>query len=349
MAQMKAMVKTQKGVGFVEVKDVPKPEVKTDHDILIRVKQAGVCGTDLHIYNDMFPYNVPVILGHEFVGVVEAVGSKITEFKPGDRVIAEPHTLACGTCEMCRSGHPHMCSTKRSPGYGIDGCAAEYICYSQPELVHKVPDNVPDSVAVLAEPMAVAMNAVIDRTKIELGDVVVISGAGPIGQLCAVCAMEAGAYQVIMLGTDADEELRFPTARELGVTRTINVQKEDAAAVINEMTNGRGADVTMECSGAASAVNNAIDITRVFGRMGVVAIPGPEKISVKWSQSIHKCHRIEMCYSSSPISWVRVLHLMATTKKDLSKLATMTVPLTEWESVFEAVKAGKCIKGVLVP
>lgn len=114
------------------------------------------------------------------------------------------------------------------------------ICYSQPELVHKISDNVPDSVAVLTEPMAVAMNGVIDRTKVELGDVVVTSGAGPIGQLSAVCALEAGAYQVIMLGTDADEELRFPIARELGVARTINVMKENAVDIINEMTNGRG-------------------------------------------------------------------------------------------------------------
>ena len=349
MEMMKAMVKTTKGVGFVEVKDVPKPEIKTEKDILIRVKQAGVCGTDIHIYNDMFPYNVPVILGHEFVGEIEAVGSAVKNLKPGDRVIAEPHTLACGTCEMCRSGHPHMCSTKRSPGYGIDGCAAEYICYSQPELVHKVPDNVPDSVAVLTEPMAVAMNGVIDRTKVELGDVVVISGAGPIGQLSAVCALEAGAYQVIMLGTDADEELRFPIARELGVTRTINVMKENAVDIINEMTDGRGVDVTMECSGAASAVNTAIDVTRVFGRIGVIAIPGPETIPVKWATSIHKCHRLEMCYSSSPISWVRVLHLMAATNRDLSCLATMRVPLADWAEVFDAIKAGKCIKGVLIP
>ena len=242
-----------------------------------------------------------------------------------------------------------MCSTKRSPGYGIDGCAAEYICYSQPELVHKVPDNVPDSVAVLTEPMAVAMNGVIDRTKVELGDVVVISGAGPIGQLSAVCALEAGAYQVIMLCTDADEELRFPIARELGITRTINVMKENAVDIINEMTDGRGADVTMEGSGAASAVNTAIDVTRVFGRIGVIAIPGPETIPVKWATSIHKCHRLEMCYSSSPISWVRVLHLMATTNRDLSRLATMRVPLADWAEVFDAIKAGKCIKGVLIP
>lgn len=105
----------------------------------------------------------------------------------------------------------------------------------------------------------------------------------------------------------------------------------------------------MECSGVASAVNTAIDVTRVFGRIGVIAIPGPEMIPVKWASSIHKCHRLEMCYSSSPISWVRVLHLMATTNRDLSHLATMSAPLADWVKVFDAIKAGKCVKSVLIP
>ena len=121
--------------------------------------------------------------------------------------------------------------------------------------------------------------------------------------------------------------------------------KENVEDIINKVTNGRGTDVTMECNGATSAVNTAIDITWVFGQLGVIAIPSPKTPPVKWASPIHKCHRLEMCYSSR----VRVLHLIATINRNLSRLATVSAPLADWTNVFDAIKAGKCVKGVLIP
>ena len=346
---MKALVKTGKGVGLIEVRDVPQPTVKNDEDVLIRVTGSGICGTDLHIEEDQFPYWPPVILGHEFVGVVEQVGKAVTNVKVGDRVVGEPHTLACGKCELCREGHPQMCKTKRSPGWGIDGADAPYICYPQPDLLHKVPDNVPDNVAVLAEPMSVVVHAVVERTRVEQGNFVVISGAGPIGLLSAVAAQACGASKVVMFGTDPDEELRFKVARELGVARTVNVMKENPVDVINEMTNGRGADVIIECSGAAPAINTAIDVAKTYGKIGVIAIPGPEKISVQWAKMVHKCLTVELSFSSSYTAWNRTIQMMANAKVDLSKIVTHRVPLEDWKKTFDDIRAGRCIKGVFIP
>jgi L-iditol 2-dehydrogenase len=122
------------------VREVPTPPIRDDDWVLIRVKAAGVCGTDLHIWHDQFTYWPPVVLGHEFSGEIVETGPKVRNFKAGDRVVAEPHSLACGLCENCRQGRIQLCEHKRSPGWGIDGAFADYV--TMPEtLLHRIPGD----------------------------------------------------------------------------------------------------------------------------------------------------------------------------------------------------------------
>ena len=137
---MRALVKTAKGKGLVELRDVAVPEIGTG-EVLIEVKAAGICGTDLHIFQDEFPYWPPVILGHEFAGVIAEAGNDVADWKAGDRVVGEPHTLACGKCWLCCSGNRQLCASKRSPGWGIDGCFARYMRFPDPRLLHRIPDD----------------------------------------------------------------------------------------------------------------------------------------------------------------------------------------------------------------
>ena len=147
---MKALVKTKKGVGFIEVQEVSEPEPGPG-EVKIKVAACGVCGSDIHVRHDSFPYWPPVILGHEFTGTVVGLGKDCHRFKEGDRVVAEPHTRACGFCYLCRTGNVQICTEKRSPGWGIDGGMAEYICYPE-TLLHSIPETMSWDQAAVVEP-----------------------------------------------------------------------------------------------------------------------------------------------------------------------------------------------------
>ena len=172
--KMKAIVKKQKGEGFMELsqRDIPKI---SDDEVLIKVEYAGICGTDIHIKHDQFPYWPPVIMGHEFSGTVVKIGSAVTDYAVGDRVVGEPHNLACGRCHLCRNGKIQLCEKKRSIGWGIDGAFAEYVKMSE-KLLHKIPQGVSLKTAAMAEPCAIVAHQVLERMKITPGDYVVIMG-----------------------------------------------------------------------------------------------------------------------------------------------------------------------------
>lgn len=137
---MKAVVKIGKGKGLVEVRDVPTPEINYS-EVLIKVHCSGICGTDIHIWNDEFPYYPPVILGHEFSGEIVRIGKKVSGWEIGDKVVSELHTMTCGVCRFCRAGNYQACKFKRAPGWGVNGSFAEYI--KMPSwLLHRIPDGV---------------------------------------------------------------------------------------------------------------------------------------------------------------------------------------------------------------
>lgn len=176
---MKAVVKYGQEDGKVEMREVPVPAIGTG-DVLLEVKAAGICGSDIEMWRHHFTYrvNTPVIQGHEFCGVIAALGEKVRGFKVGDRVISETSAYVCGTCRYCRTGHYNMCPSRLGYGYGTDGAFTNYVKVRQ-EILHWMPERLSFEEAALTEPACVAYNAVIGRSRVNPGDIVAVIGPGP--------------------------------------------------------------------------------------------------------------------------------------------------------------------------
>ncbi len=345
---MKALVKTQKGKGYIELRDVPEPKNPGNGEVLIKIEMCGICGTDIHVKHDNFPYWPPVTLGHEFVGVVEQTGEGCTMVQTGDRVVAEPHTKACGKCYLCRTGNIQICPEKRSPGWGIDGGMAKYICYPE-KLLHKMPENMTWQQAVMAEPTANVVTDLLERTRVEPGDFVVVIGPGPIGLLAAMAARTAGASEVVITGTSGDEGLRFDTAAELGFKNIVNISKEDPVKKIMEMTGGKGADVVVECSGAPAAISTCPDMLRKMGRICVIGLTGGKKVELEWDKFAFKVANVVFNLSTFYTSWDKSIKLIASGQIQAEKLVTHKKKLEQWQEAFEAVENLEALKAVLIP
>jgi L-iditol 2-dehydrogenase len=339
---MKALVKTKKGQGFLEIRELPIPEIN-DNEVLVKVHYGGICGTDIHIYTNQFPiYYPPVILGHEFSGEITKLGKKVNDWEIGDRVVGECQSLVCGKCRFCRTGHPEACTHKRSPGWGIDGAFADYIKIPA-WLLHKIPDNVSFKQAALTEPAAVSSQALFARGNVKAGDFVVVLGSGPIGIIIARLAQIAGASQVLITGINKDEEHRFLLAKKIGIKDTINIQKVNLKEVIDKLTNNTGADLVVEAAGVEPTINQAFDIVRKLGKIAVIGVPGEEKINVKWLSGSLKAIDISFSFSSQYEDWVRILNLFKNGTLDLTSLATHEYLLDDWEIAFK--KALDCEGG----
>lgn len=346
---MRALMKVAKGVGFVEVRDIPKPVIPEKDWVLIKVKAASVCGTDLHIYHDKFNrYRPPVVLGHEFSGVIEEVGSAVKNVKPGDRVVAEPQTGACGVCHVCREGKLGQCPDKKTPGWGTDGAFADYLVMPA-FLMHKIPDGLSDEIAALTEPVAVCVHEVLERGRIECQDFVVVTGSGPIGIIAAFVAKAAGASRVAMTGMNIAEYCRFDIAKKLGVDHIINVEKENPVERVMELTNGRGADIVIEASGAGPAIAQVVDLVRYCGRICAIGLSNNEFVNFQWNKAMDKTLQVIFNFSSSYSSWDRALSLLANTKVDLNQLITHKSSIENWESVFRDLEAEKGAKALFIP
>ena len=346
---MRALMKTAKGKGLVSLRDVPVPEIGPG-EVLIEVKAAGICGTDLHIYRDEFPYWPPVILGHEFAGVIVEAGKEVTDWKAGDRVVGEPHTLACGKCWLCRTGNRQLCASKRSPGWGIDGCFARYMRFPDPVLLHRIPDDLDFEEAALVEPAANVVHDVLERGRVNPGDVVAVVGPGPIGLLSAMAAKTSGAAKVAVMGTNSDEELRLPTARKIrGIDHVWNVQKEDAVSLMTDLTEGRGADLVVEASGAEDGIALGLKLVRKMGRFAAIGLTGREKIAFPYDTGMSKAVHFFFNMSTSSTSWERAIHLVEARKADVKLLITHKGPLERWEEFFAALEGKKGIKGIFIP
>lgn len=345
---MKALMKVSKGPGNIEIRDIEVPKMPGGDWVLIKVKAAGVCGTDLHIWHDQFPYWPPVVLGHEFSGEIVETGEKVKEFKIGDRVVAEPHSLACGMCELCRQGKIQICASKRSPGWGINGAFTEYIVMPA-VLLHRIPDGVSYELASLAEPLAIAVHQVVERGRIECQDFVVVTGAGPVGILAAFVAKAAGAAKVAMVGMNAGEYIRFKVAKELGADYIINAEMENPVDKVMELTSGRGADIVIETSGAGSAIAQSVDMVRKCGRISAIGISSKETVNFPWNKAIYKVLDIAFNMSSSYTSWDRALSLIVNTQADLSRLITHRTSIYEWERVFKELEEERGVKALFIP
>ena len=343
---MKALVKTQKGKGFLELRDVPEPQVKAG-EVKIEIAACGICGTDVHVKHDEFPYWPPVTLGHEFAGTVVEVGPNCRSAKVGERVVAEPHNLSCGVCYLCRTGNTHICASKRSPGWGVDGGMAKYICYPE-KLLHRMPEGMTFDQGALVEPTANAVTDVIERARITAGDFAVVIGPGPIGLLAAMVARAAGAREVVVIGTPADAALRLKKAKELGFT-TVNLGEANPVDVVMGLTGGIGADIVIECSGSPRAIPGTIDLVRKLGKICVIGLTGNRPVEVPWDKFSFKVVEVIFNLSTSYTSWDRTIALIHKGLVPAEKIITHRLPLAQWEEAFAAVENLSGLKALLIP
>ena len=342
---MKAVVKTQREPGNVAYIDMPEP-IAGPGQVIIEVHNAGVCGTDIHIFKSEYVIDPPVILGHEMCGTIAEVGQGVTRFKPGDRVTVNPSAgKLCGQCRYCQIGAPFFCVDRAAHGSSMDGGFAKY-CAARQDVVFPLPENLDLQAGALCEPLACSFQAVCELTVIDPGDVVVVSGPGPIGVMCALLAGLRGA-RVVLLGTSEDAD-RLALARQLGVARTVDVRTEDTKEVIADLTQGYGADVVFECAGAAASAAQCLDVVKKMGRYTQVGIFGAP-LQVDLDQVVIKQLRMQgsMCHTWE--TWERTLRFLRQDLLDLHPLISGRVGLSHWEDAFQNVLAKKGIKYLLYP
>ncbi len=343
---MKAVVKFQRGKGCVDLQDVLEPNPGPGQ-VKVEVKAAGVCGSDLHIYHDDIKINIvpPVVMGHEFSGVIVELGPGVTRCQVGDRVTCETTAESCGECLQCRTGHSNMCTTRKVLGYAVDGCFARY-CVVNERQIHRLPDNVDFVAGALTEPLACCVHGVLEMTGLSPNDRVLITGPGPIGLFCLQLVKATGAWAA-MCGTSQDFE-RLPLARELGADATIDVQIQDPIAWLGDHGLGQGVDVFLECSGAPSASRLGLDATRRRGRYTQLGLSGVP-FMVDFSLIAYKELQATGSLGQRWPAWEHSLDLMARGMVNANRLVSDILPLGAWDTAFAMVEAKKGLKIVLQP
>jgi L-iditol 2-dehydrogenase len=340
---MKALVKTKVGIGNLEVLEMPEPIPNPDQ-LKIEVKAGAICGTDLHIHDDEYVNCPPMVLGHEMAGVVVEVGDAVTRFHVGDRVTSETFKLTCGHCRFCQTGLIGLCVDRDSMGVHVDGAFAKYVCQRE-ESLHKLPDNIDFEAGSISEPTAVAVRAVYERAKIAPGDVVLVSGPGPVGLLCLQAAKSIGAT-VVLVGATGDEN-RLALGKALGADVVLHAATDSFDALL-DMTDGLGADIAIECGGSKASLDQCITQARKGAQLVLVGLFGRE-IAVNLDVAIIKELTILPSFTYRHRTWERTMRLLGEGKIKTAPLISGRFPITEWEQAFETVRARQGHKYLLLP
>ena len=347
IGRMQGLFKIAGGDGHVALKEVDIPHTGVG-EVLIEIKAVGICGTDIHILHDQYPNQPPVIMGHEFSGQVVEVGEQVTGYQVGDRVVGEPHTLACGKCELCRTGYMQLCPSKRSIGRILNGAFARYLALPD-SLLHHIPDAMTFDEAALVEPAANVVQDVIERGGVQANDFVVVMGPGPIGLLSMMAARSAGAQEIALVGVRTDMKTRLPVGKELGADHVILADSENVIETIGKLTGGRGADVVIEASGSPAAIISTVPVVRRLGRILVIGMTGQAQVSFPWDAAIWKMCTMVFNYSTGYTAWEKAIGLIASHKINAARLITHRLPLAEWQTAFTAAEKGEAVKAILVP
>ena len=335
---MKALVKEAPGPGFV-LKDVPIPTIRDD-EVLIRVKRAGVCGTDVHIYewDDWAKGRCrpPFVVGHEFAGEVTEVGKLVTDVRPGDRVTAEGH-IVDGRCPLCRTGNAHVCPYTKIIGVDRDGCFAEYIAMPATNVWH-LDDNVSFDIGGIHDPMGNAFHTAL--TASIPGSTVLVTGCGPIGIFAVGICRAAGASRII--ATDVNEK-RLALARTMGANDAVHPQ--DAERAVKAATSGLGVDVVLEMSGVPSAVHQAFALVRVGGRVQMLGIPAkPMEVNLA-TEIIFKGITIYGVVGRKMYdTWIQMTQFLRSGQFDPTPVITHRFPLERFDDAIAAIKGGEAGK-----
>ncbi|MCG7338926.1 zinc-binding dehydrogenase [Staphylococcus sp. ACRSN] len=341
---MKALVKTKPGFGNLELLDQPNPSPKAD-EVKIKVHYAGICGTDVHTYEGHYKVNFPVTLGHEFAGEIIEVGENVENLKVGDRVTSETTFYICGECEYCQTKDYNLCNHRKGLGTQQNGGFTQYLV-ARAESVHILPNNVSYRSAAMTEPLACAYHAV-SKIEVSQGDIAVIMGPGPIGLLVAQVVKSKGAT-VVITGLDNDKE-RLEKAQELNLDHVVNIQHNDLKQYVNDITDGYGANIVLECSGAVPAARQGLDILRKKGSYVQIGIFKDPEIPFDLDKIIQKEIRVVGSRSQKPADWEPSLQLLSSGAVNAETLVTTELDITQWDEGYQHIKGGDGIKVLLRP
>jgi threonine 3-dehydrogenase len=338
---MRALVKHAEEVGL-RLEDVPEPEVGIN-DVLIRVDRTGICGTDVHIWdwNDWAEQTVttPLVIGHEFVGRIEDVGSNVSDFHPGDRVSGEGHVV-CGRCRHCLAGRRHLCANAKAIGVQRPGAFAELIALPMTN-VWKHWDDVDDEVAAIFDPFGNAVHTALS-TEI-LGEDVLITGAGPIGCMAAAVVRHAAARFVVVSEPNA---YRRDLAAKLGATLVVDPRERDLHEVQRELGMVEGFDVGLEMSGNADALHAMLANMAHGGRIAMLGIPDRE-ISIDWNTVVFNMLTIRGIYGREMYETWYQMSVMLQSGLDVKPVITHRFPWDRFEEAFAVTASGESGKVLL--
>ena len=317
------------------LREVPQPEYG-EHDVLIRVKDCAVCGSDVHGYDGSTGRRIPpVIMGHEAAGVIEKCGAKVTDYKPGDRVTFDS-TVYCNECEMCRAGRVNLCRNRRVLGVSCDeyrqnGAFAEYVAVPD-YILYRLPDNVTFRQASMVEPLSVAYHGVT-RAGVEPGSTVMVVGVGTIGILVMQIVKSMGAGRV--MAVDVDEN-RLKMARENGATDTVNSGEPGALEKVRALTeDGDGVDLAIDATGIQATVDLCVRAARLGGKVVLVGNLAKEVAMPLQVIVTRELTLFGSCASAG--EYDKCLELIAAGKVDVDAILSAAVPLEQGAEWIEKV------------
>lgn len=341
MSRMKTLAKLEKKAGiWVSEAEKPTPGAL---DVLIKIKQTAICGTDVHIYKwDAWAEStipVPMHVGHEFVGHVVAVGDDVKGFSVGDRVSGEGH-ITCGYCRNCRAGRRHLCRHTEGVGVNRPGAFAEYLCLPACNAV-LIPDDIPDEIAAVMDPLGNAVHTALAFDVI--GEDVLITGAGPVGLFAAAICQHVGARHVVI--TDVNDA-RLAIAEKLGVSRAVNVKHTELSDVVRDLGMTEGFDVCLEMSGNAQAVADMLTVMNNGGRIAMLGIP-PKPYEIDWNTVVFKALTIRGIYGREMFeTWYKMISLLQS-GLDVSPVITHHFPVDDFQEGFDVLLSGDTGKVIL--
>ncbi|BCR04246.1 L-threonine 3-dehydrogenase [Desulfuromonas versatilis] len=338
---MRALAKLKPEPG-IWMHEVPIPEIG-HNDLLIKITKTAICGTDIHIYNwdEWSQQTIPIgmTIGHEYAGVVAAVGQEVSGFRIGDRVSGEGH-VTCGHCRNCRAGRRHLCRNAIGVGVNRAGAFAEYLVLPAVNAF-KLPESISDELAAIFDPFGNAVHTALSFDLV--GEDVLITGAGPIGIMAAAVARHAGARHVVV--TDINP-YRLELAGRMGATRTVRVDRESLTRVEAELGMTEGFDVGLEMSGVPSALREMLETINHGGKIAILGIP-PEEMPVDWSKIIFKGLTLKGIYGREMFeTWYKMASLVQA-GLDLTPMITHRFPLSDFQQAFEVMRSGESGKVIL--
>lgn len=328
-----------------EIREIQKRPLLAD-EVRIRVMACGVCGTDIHIYHgepgsaDVVP---PVILGHEYAGIVEAVGSQVTAFSPGDHVAVDPN-LYCGSCAPCRNGKKQFCRHLQAFGVTRDGGFAEQSIVPAAQCFRLAP-HVPFTAGAMAEPLACCLHG-IDSAGIQPGNIVCVIGGGAIGLLMVQLARLSGASQIFL---SEPVEMRRKAGLLLGADLAVDPFQDDPGNFIRQTCGNSGADVVIECVGTPEAARAALDAAGFGGTVLLFSVPAP---TASIPLSLFEIYKKELNIRGSfinPNTHLRAVELLNTGRVRTEPLITHTFPLDAMGQAIRAQMSRESIKVIVLP